>query len=112
MHPSGPGNGEARDLAGCSRLSGKLLTNSGKKVARSTDSSQRPELWPRNVSRLHAAGIRFEWRRSSRDIVLTCICGAGKLVIDDSRPWAWCFSAKACVAGKLKFDDLVWRLSK
>lgn len=110
MHPPGPRNGEARDLAGCSRLSGKLLSNSAKKVARETDSSQRSELWPRNVQRLDALGIPYEWRRSSRDIALTCICGA-KLVMDESRPWAWCFGVR-CFAGKLKFDDLVWRLSK
>jgi len=81
-----------------------------RKVARETDSSQRPELWPRNVQRLHALGIPYDWRRSSRDIALTCICGA-KLVMDESRPWAWCFGVR-CFAGKLKFDDLVWRLSK
>jgi hypothetical protein len=41
MHPPGPENGEARDLAGCSRLSEKLNSYDAEKIVDSTRKGKR-----------------------------------------------------------------------
>jgi len=61
---------------------------------------------PANVSRLHAAGIPFDWRKSEHDIVLVCLCG-GKLVMDEARSWHHCHGDLRCRARSMTFEQVV-----
>ena len=72
----------------------------------------KPELWPANVSRLHAAGITFEWRRGSHDIVTACPACGSKLAIDAEKPFWLCLGPIRCEANRIPFAQVVAALTE
>lgn len=72
----------------------------------------KPELWPANVSRLHAAGITFEWRRGSHDIVTACPACGSKLAMDAEKPFWLCLGSIRCEANRIPFAQVVAALTE
>lgn len=67
------------------------------------------ELWPANVERLRARGVRHVWRKAEHDIRLECpVCG-GVLILDETRPFHWC-GGIVCSAWMQTFEEVILSL--
>ena len=88
MHPPGPENGEARDLAGCSRLSEKQNSNDNRTVAR--NASQANLFSPAELF-CQRHGITYRKGSFPGEAVITCLtCGHGKMFVYQT--WALCLA--------------------
>jgi len=101
------GNGKAGTLA---KAPGpvKLFSDDADNVA---DSTREGKLWPSNVSRLHDAGVLFDWKQADQTLIVTCPECSGRLLMDEAQPYALCFSSIRCGMNRRPFAQVVKALA-